>query len=447
MLTTNKQAPELEEGITTVHDVLPAVARDCLSGASTAQQPQRAGRQPADVRRSASAQLERDLFVAGFTALQAHRLNDGAAELAGQALRLEPQEIWELFCRGASSVGARVRRWVQIAVEGTFRGHPSGTFAFNKRVFDEIVANNQKATETVVDYEHASTLVGAEAPAAGWVKDLAVRSVDDRWGLWALIEWTARAVELILAGEKRYISPTIIWRSKDRISGKDRGAHLHSIALTNIPFLQELPEVRLRREADDGTAVNDNKEREMDELKKIALKLGLEGEVTAEAVLAAVDQLIDREKNAASAMAEVRKALAMKEDVRAGEMVGAIMRLQNPADRVSVQEFSALKSQLAERDAREAVELAQRDGKVTAGPSKEAPDGTPQWQWAMRYAQQDLAGFREWLASAPAVVPLQQQVQREQKVGDATKLSEQEKLYAAQVGITEDDAKELANLI
>lgn len=88
-----------------------------------------------------------------------------------------------------------------------------------------------RATPLVVDYEHQtqhSAENGQPAPAAGWITQLEAAGS----GLYATVEWTARAREHIRAGEYRYISPTF---SFDRKTGAV--LELHSAALTNTPAL------------------------------------------------------------------------------------------------------------------------------------------------------------------------------------------------------------------
>ena len=58
-------------------------------------------------------------------------------------------------------------------------------------------------------------------------------------------EPTDRARQLIQNHEYRYISPAIEWTARNKQTGKPQGATLTSIALTNRPFLEEMPQIRL----------------------------------------------------------------------------------------------------------------------------------------------------------------------------------------------------------
>lgn len=99
-------------------------------------------------------------------------------------------------------------------------------------------------TPIVIDYEHQTINAeknGQAAPAAGWINAVEWR---DGQGLFASVEWTARAKGLIAAGEYRYISPVI---SYDRNSGLVHG--LHNAALVNHPALLGMQVVKASAEA------------------------------------------------------------------------------------------------------------------------------------------------------------------------------------------------------
>ena len=63
--------------------------------------------------------------------------------------------------------------------------------------------------------------------------------------LWGWFEPTERARTLVRNSEYRYISPAIDWGAKNKRTGKPQGATLTSVALTNRPFLEEMPQIRL----------------------------------------------------------------------------------------------------------------------------------------------------------------------------------------------------------
>jgi hypothetical protein len=66
-----------------------------------------------------------------------------------------------------------------------------------------------------------------------------------RWILYGRYEPTARARTLIQNREYRYTSAAFATHYPDRTTGEDQGLTLTSVALTNQPFLDELPEIWL----------------------------------------------------------------------------------------------------------------------------------------------------------------------------------------------------------
>jgi len=112
--------------------------------------------------------------------------------------------------------------------------------------FAEIEQNfyNRKNGAVVVDYEHASeqpeVARGGPVVAAGWIHGLAANG-----HLTAEIEWTPQASQMIKSAQYRYFSPAIDFDGLDKATGERQGATLTSGALTNHPFLEELPAITL----------------------------------------------------------------------------------------------------------------------------------------------------------------------------------------------------------
>ena len=119
--------------------------------------------------------------------------------------------------------------------------------------------NKRGNGEIVVDYEHASedpgVAAGGPVPAAGWASSPEVRDLGDRSILTALFAPNPRAEEMIRKGEYRYLSPALDKAFKDKTTGEPQGATLTSIALTNKPFLEDLPHLQLHEVYWSPTAV------------------------------------------------------------------------------------------------------------------------------------------------------------------------------------------------
>ncbi len=159
---------------------------------------------------------------------------------------------------------------VPLAITGKWmRG--TTPFSIALRDLEQIVRNfrERQNGEINVDYDHASEMpevaAGGPVPSAGRIVKLDPPEVPGTGGLrlgkenprpqtlvpslrfilWGWYEPTERARQLIQSREYRYISPAIDWSARSKVSGKPQGTTLTSVALTNRPFLEELPEIRL----------------------------------------------------------------------------------------------------------------------------------------------------------------------------------------------------------
>jgi hypothetical protein len=159
---------------------------------------------------------------------------------------------------------------VPLAITGRWvRG--ATTFAITRADLESIVRNfrERQNGEINVDYDHASEMpevaAGGPVPSAGRIvrldapeaqrgQDFGLRGSgpesrvpepEARIVLHGWYEPTPRARELLENREYRFISPAIEWGAKSKRTGKAQGTTLTSVALTNRPFLEELPQIRL----------------------------------------------------------------------------------------------------------------------------------------------------------------------------------------------------------
>ncbi len=163
---------------------------------------------------------------------------------------------------------------IPIAVTGSWvKGEHK--FSITKQDLADIVRNfeKRKNDQVVIDYEHASEMPeiakGGPIPAAGWIHqlrvgsngagaDLSLQTTADLKRqvcattamLYAQVEWTPDAAAMIQGGKYRFFSPAIDWGYNDKETGQPQGATLTSGALTNHPFLEELPPIMLTDLAD-----------------------------------------------------------------------------------------------------------------------------------------------------------------------------------------------------
>jgi len=148
-------------------------------------------------------------------------------------------------------LSAEPTRRVKLAPVGEWKGHPQiGVQTITperaKSIVDQFnehyAANDAKL---VVDFNHSTILAlkglckPEDAKASGWLDHFTLENGEP----WADVGWTANAEALIRAREFMYLSPVFEFDVKDRKSGRSIPCRLHSVALTNKPFLTELPAV------------------------------------------------------------------------------------------------------------------------------------------------------------------------------------------------------------
>lgn len=125
-----------------------------------------------------------------------------------------------------------------VLPKGKFQ-HPSyGNLDFSDTYIDELIKNFHDGvlgnTKPFVDQDHD------EKGAAGWFNDLK-KTAD---GMVGVIEWTKNGVELLTEKIYRYFSPWISSYTNPE-SGKRFRNVFRGGALTNVPFLKNLPEIAL----------------------------------------------------------------------------------------------------------------------------------------------------------------------------------------------------------
>ena len=129
---------------------------------------------------------------------------------------------------------------LKVAVVGKWSGHHKDGFEITEKSLQEIKSNfDNRLNDCVIDYEHGS-FGNTKNPAAGWIKSLSIKEN----ALYAKVAWNQKAKDFIKNGEYKYLSPAFQMHYKDPRSGADCGVFLHSVALTNTPFLDSLGEVK-----------------------------------------------------------------------------------------------------------------------------------------------------------------------------------------------------------
>jgi Mu-like prophage I protein len=154
--------------------------------------------------------------------------------------------------------------WIQVAKEGTFKGHSSGEFTFDAEVFATLIRNFRNHPSYVAaddgfgaadvipyDFHHESEKEGGQlaivgAPARAWALDLEVRSGEDL-ELWALTRYLEPARTYVREGSYKWTSVAVWPDAVDPVTGEEVGWYLSSIAFTNDPFIQGMAPIVAKR--------------------------------------------------------------------------------------------------------------------------------------------------------------------------------------------------------
>ena len=227
-----------------------------------------------------------------------------------------------------------------------------GDFLVDNGSFQSIRCKfTERQLQIPIDYEH-QTLKDMQAPAAGWIKDIVLKSD----GIYGAVEWTERAAEYLKNREYRYLSPVILTQGKER-----RVVALHSAALTNTPAINAMTPIACSDKPsgdEDGADPEGVESSGKDTFEALATLLRLDPSATMEDIYKAV-----------AALLEGQEALKLKADACQFEVI------RMKADGV--------------------VEEALRAGKVLPF----------QRDLAFQSAINDMDSFTLWLKNAPQVVP------------------------------------------
>jgi len=323
---------------------------------------------------------------------------------------------------------------VMLARVGTWLGHPRAVEIVDaerlrsaRDYFERHYAAH--GADLVIDYHHASARPapgGPSAPAAGWISAMELRAGGEE--LWGRVQWTTQAANQIAERQYRYLSPVLRFGAPDRVSGEPVPMYIHSVALTNTPFLTELESLNEARAMDGEGESNSTPEggermsllegiaEALDlEPEQVASRLGLQNAISgadepgntdgtvAEAILA----LADRQLPVSPAVAN---ALGVAPDADETQVRASIIRLKAPgAGLEAVRRALGLDGEAAEADVLNAIgelrESRRRDEAARlVDEAVEAGRIPPAHrEFYLREALGDLAAAREVINSLPVL--------------------------------------------
>lgn len=170
----------------------------------------------------------------------------------------------------------------------------------NAAIATRVIAEHNPTQPPVIDYEHQTLhkeANGQPAPAAGWIHGL--RWLDGK-GLYAEVELTQRARELVAAGEYRYFSPVFEY-------AKSTGDVVRVLmgALTNHPAIHGMDAINLMAAATARFGANPHPnppETTVTLLEKLLAAIGLPANTTEDAAIAACTSIKSQAEAARAAL-------------------------------------------------------------------------------------------------------------------------------------------------
>ena len=269
----------------------------------------------------------------------------------------------------------------------------------NQAIAGRVIAAFNAQQPPVIDYEHQTLhkeANGQPAPAAGWMHGL--RWIEGR-GLFAEVELTQRARDLVAAGEYRYFSPVFEYaKATGEITRILMGA------FTNHPAIAGMEGVNLMAAASARFTIPNPPETTVTLLEKLLAAIGLPANTTEDAAIAACTSI----KSQADA---ARAALKLDGNATAETVTAACTSLctaaasatPDPAKYVPVAvveelktSVAALTAQVGERQVEDLIAPALKDGRLL--PAQEA--------WARDLGKTNVAALTAYLKTAQPIAAL-----------------------------------------
>jgi len=339
---------------------------------------------------------------------------------------------------------ASPKKWYLVIPEGQYE-HPSyGHLNFSEEFLQELIENfYAKAlgnTEPFVDINHN------EEEAFGWFKEL--RLVEE--GMEGLIAWNDKGTELVKSGSYKYFSP---WISayKNPETAQEYANVFRGGALTNVPFLKMLPPIELGEHKEVSIKLSElttHQEVRMDILEKLKELLKVE---TDEEIVPAIEKLLAAVGNNETEMAKrVESISALEEKIKGFEV--KIKELEEIKDKGTGKpenkDIEVVKTQLKEvtesnkklagtlheMKKEKIIGMALREAKIM-------PADADKWR---KFYDQNPGMIEDQIKILPVLIELKEKgtFKANERQASETKLTDNDKEVASQLGLTEEDYKE-----
>lgn len=258
--------------------------------------------------------------------------------------------------------------------DGSGRPEEVAAWRLTAEIAARVIARAARSSKMVVDYEHQTLNAaknGLPAPASGWI-DRATLSWREGDGLYAQVEWTEKAAQMIAAGEYRYLSPVFAY---DKRTGEVLA--LRHVALVNDPGL-DMQAVALSAYSDFST------EEEPQMLEKLLAALGLSATAGEAEALSAIVSLKSQADSAAAKVAEIAALKSQAPDPAQYVAVATMHAIQA--------ENTSLKAQLNDIEVSAVVTAALAAGQLLPA----------QKEWAEDLGKANLAALKSYVEKTPA---------------------------------------------
>lgn len=314
-----------------------------------------------------------------------------------------------LIAACSMSLSAQSEHFV-IIPEGEFRGIDGRPFDATawiltpERGHQIVAVLNQRHIDMVVDYEHATLKAietGEPAPAAGWLKPNGFVYVEGVGICSTQFEWTDKAKNFIDSGEYKYISPVLFYNKTGAVIG------LHSVALTNKPNLDQLPEAKLAAAAQDFLSTSQDSEMNEELLERLRWMLNLPVSATAEDIIAELNKLASQlnEKTGTTVAANAQNLF---------DAVDAIDQLKvaanNQVDPTQFVPMAVYKEALSSASTANAnAQAKELDDLIVAACSDGRLTGKATIDWVKDQAKTNPEFVKSYLGDLPKIAALNQQ--------------------------------------
>lgn len=279
---------------------------------------------------------------------------------------------------------------------------------------------NQSKIKMMIDYEHQTLFIaqnGQGNPAAGWINKADYISGE---GLFADVEWTAKASQQIKGKEYRYISPYFYTDNDGKV------LEVINAALTNRPALHELHEAIATSQL--------NHQQEENTMLKLLQALFDLPDATEEDIKAKLTALSAEKTKAGIALGAVYSELATQQQ-KAVALSKQANQVPDPSKYVALSEMKAVQDEL--RKLQETV-VADKVEKMVEVALSEGALLPAQKEWAIKLGKANPQALSDYLAVAPKHNLGDKQAKADPN-GEKVALSAEDKHVAKMLGLTEDE--------